>query len=82
MQAAQMVGSPPRKWNTFCFVHSYSGTLHFMINCIYGEINIGNSKFSTNIIVPPLSIRPTIPWFSQNCAATNKPACAIESSTN
>ena len=61
MQAAQMVGSPPRKWNTFCIVHSYSGTLHFLINCIYREINIGNSKFSTDIIVPPLSIRPTIP---------------------
>ena len=79
MQAEQMVGSPPRKWNTFCFVHSYSGSLHFLINCIYREINIGNSKFSTDIIVPPLnsSHNSLVP-----AKLRNKPACAIESSTN
>ena len=38
----------------------------------YREINNGNSEFSADVIVPPLSIRPTIPWVSQNCAATNQ----------
>jgi len=40
VQSAQMPGSPPftrkfRKWNTFCVVHPYSGTLHsILINWI------------------------------------------------
>ena len=66
-KTTEMLRSPPltrkfRKWNTFCVVQPYSGTLHsILINWTCQRNQAPRFQNSGPLSAAPLSISPTIP---------------------